>query len=139
MNVYKEFCNLINEQRVKYNCGTTEEGASYINFNVAGKNFSALNIHIFFDEEKLATATIRAFQLCKFPEEKNLLLLQTVNNLNYKYRWVTFSATEEGQIVAGMDVDCEGENVAARLFRMLERFLSVVDAAYPNVMKVLYT
>lgn len=139
MKTIDKLSEMFNEQKIRHTKATTTEGADYLTVGVKGDAFSGLFVQIFFDEEKMNSASLRIFDVCKFSEEKSLTMLKTVNILNNKYRWVTFSISPERKMNAGMDVYYTEETACEVLFRALNHMGSVVDSAYPDVMKALYT
>lgn len=71
-------------------------------------------------------------------EEKNLVILQTVNKLNLDYRLVKFAATPEGTVTASIDVAVTEDTAADILLYALSAFHTILDEAYPILMKALY-
>lgn len=109
-----------------------------VSVGFSARNFSGLTFFFIFDEEESSSVNIGCFEICKLPENKNLVMLQTVNNLNGRYRWVTFSITSDGRVNAEMSVAYTDENAEKLLFDSMYRIVDIVDSAYPVLMKALY-
>ncbi len=139
MKAIDKLSEMFNEKNIKHTKGTTVEGADYLTVGIKGEAFSGLFVQIFFDEEKMNSASLRIFDVCKFNEDKSLMMLKTVNVLNNRYRWVTFSISPERKMNAGMDVRYTEETACEMLFLALNCIGNIVDSAYPEVMKALYT
>lgn len=119
-----------------YNCETTSEGEAYLSLRLSGSSFTGLPFCVFFDND--ISAQIKCFQVCKFPEAKNLLMLQMMNSLNCKYRWTTFSATSAGIVCVAINVEATEDTAAEMLMSALYRLNVIIDQAYPILMKALY-
>lgn len=136
MKLMDNLCTKLDEIGCKYDCETTSKGEVYLSLRLSGSNFTNLHFCVFFDND--VSAQIKCFQVCKFPEDKNLLMLQMMNNLNYKYRWVTFSATSTGIVCVEINVEATEDTAAEMLMNAMYRLNVIVDKAYPLLMKALY-
>lgn len=141
MKAVEQFITALRNYNIKYDYKAIEEEGmekEYITVRSGGKNFSDLTIHFLFDEESSKSVNIRCFEICRFSENKNLIMLQTVNSLNYTYRWVTFSVSSEGTVCAEMSVAFTDESAQEILMDSLSRVFSIIDIVYPVLMKALY-
>lgn len=135
MNHFDEFCAKLDEMKCHYQSETNEQGKNIILIGLSGNHFSGLNFYIVFDDN---SAQIKCFDVCKFSEDKNLIMLQTVNKLNCDYRWTTFAAIPEGKVIVSMDIDMIEKTSASILLRALFNMNGIIDEAYPFLMKALY-
>ena len=141
MKAAEEFVKAMESNNLKVEHQTAgEEGnkSEFIRMGFSGKNFSNLVFHLVFDQEGSHSAQMFCNEICRFDESKNLLMLQTVNALNTKYRWVTFFVSENGTVNANMSVAFTDEASNQLLINYLEHFVGVIDVAYPILMKALY-
>lgn len=136
MKLMDNLCTKLDEIGCNYRCETTSEGETYLSLGLSGDNFPGLHFCVLFDND--ASAEIKCFNVCKFPETKNLLMLQVVNSLNCKYRWTTFSATPAGAVCAAISVEATEDTAVEILFGALGRINAIIDEAYPILMKALY-
>ncbi len=135
MKHFDEFCAKLDEMKCHYQSKTNEKGKNIILLVLNGNHYSGLNFYIVFDDK---SAQIKCYNVCKFSEEKNLVILQTVNKLNCDYRWTTFAALPEGTVMVSMDIDMIEETSASILLRSLFNIIEIVDLVYPILMKALY-
>lgn len=135
MKLFDEVCSALNEMKLNYKGMPDQEGRDILAIGVSADNYTGLNVYIFFDEKSVQ---IKCFEICKFPEDKNLIMLQTVNKLNCDYRWVTFTAIPDGKVSASIDIDTKETTTANDVISTLSRINSIMDIAYPVIMKALY-
>lgn len=141
MKVVEQFTKAMESNNIKFEHQSVgEEGRKkeYVRIGFSGNNFTGLTFHIYFDEEESCSAQMLCDDICKFTESKNLLMLQTVNALNAKYRWVTFFMSENGRVNASMSVAFTEDTSEQLLMKNLEHLIRIVDIAYPILMKALY-
>lgn len=142
MKVSEQFMEALKENSIHYNHQNMEEngketGTEFVTITGGAKNFSGLTVHWIFKRDD-DSVNVRCFEICRFSEEKNLIMLQTVNSLNYTYRWVTFSISPERKVTAEMSVAFTDESAKEILMGSLHRFYAIVDEAYPVLMRALY-
>ncbi len=65
-------------------------------------------------------------------------MLDTVNKLNVKYRWLSFYIDDDEEVTCNADSLLNADTAAEVCFNLLVRFITIVDEAYPEMMKVLY-
>lgn len=135
MKTVDDFCGKLNEMKCNYKSEGGENGKEVISIGLSGDNFSGLQFIVIFDND--TSAQIKCC-ICKFTEDKNLLMLQVVNQLNNQFRWTTFSALPSGIVNASLDVETT-ENSGSEIFlHSLYRIHTIVDKAYPVLMKAIY-
>lgn len=135
MKLTDRFCALLDEKKCRYT--RADEGEKEIvSLGLAGDNFAGLHFHVMVDND--VSAQVKCVNVCKFPEEKNLLILQMCNQLNYKYRWTTWSVSPSGMVGAQIDMEATEETATELLFRYLCRLNNIIDEAYPTLMKAIY-
>lgn len=141
MKAVEQFIKAMESNDLKFSHQVLDEDGhkkEYVRTSFSGHNFTGLSFHILFDEEGSNSAQLICNEICKFSEPKNLLMLQTVNALNAKYRWVTFFVAEGGVVNANMSLAYTDDSSEQLLLRGLEQFVRVIDVAYPILMKALY-
>ena len=135
MKLFDDFCAALDEMKISYKNMLNQDDRDIVSIGLSADNYSGINVFIIFDEK---SAQIKCFEICKFSEDKNLIMLQTVNKLNCDYRWVTFSVTPEGKVGASIDVDINETTSAKDIISKLSRINNIMDLAYPVIMKALY-
>lgn len=136
MKIIDNFCTKLDEKGFHYQRDTTESGRELLRLSLSGDHFTGLMVYIFFSSE--TEAQLKCLNVCKFTEEKNLVILQTVNKLNIDYRLVKFAARPEGMVTASIDVTATEDTAADILFYALGAIHTILDDAYPILMKALY-
>lgn len=142
MKAAEEFVKAMESNNYKVELQITDEGENtkeFVRMGFGGNNFSNLVFHLVFDRESSNSAQFFCNEICKFEETKNLLMLQTVNALNTKYRWVTFFVSENGAVNANMSIEYTNNEANQLFMNYLQHFVGVVDTAYPILMKALYS
>lgn len=130
------FCGKLDEIQCSYERETDNDGQEMVSFGVAGENFNGLRFFVLFDND--ASAQIMC-HVCKFSSDKNLPIRQVVNQLNIKYRWTKFSASSSGIVGVTVDVEATENTASDVIFHNLCRMNTIVDKAYPVLMKVIYS
>ena len=65
-------------------------------------------------------------------------MLESVNTLNVKYRWLSFYIDGDEEVTCNADSVLNAETAAEVCFNLLVRFITIVDEAYPELMKALW-
>ena len=141
MKSVEQFLNFLEENGVKAEHQVLDNGENKnecVNIGFSGENIPGMKFRIIFDPEGSGSAQIFCNEVCKFQEEKNLIMLQTVNILNAKYRWVTFYVMDGGIVNANASIAFTDDSANQILTDYLRHFVGVVDTAYPILMKALY-
>lgn len=136
MKIIDNFCTKLDEMEFHYKRETTDNGRELLRLGLSGDHFTGLMVYIFFSSE--TEAQLKCFNVCKFTEEKNLVILQTVNKLNIDYRLVKFAATPEGVVTASIDVMAAEDTATDILLYSLRVIHAILDDVYPVLMKALY-
>lgn len=135
MKLVNDFCTKLDEIKCNYN-KTEKDGKEIISIGLSGDNFSGIHFLVLFDNN--TSAQIKCC-ICKFAEDKNLLMLQVVNQLNIQYRWTTFSALPSGIVDVSIDIEATEDTASEVLFSGLCRMHTIVDKVYPILMKAVYS
>ena len=97
-----------------------------------------LNIYFFFGEDEKDVHLI-GDGFCKVPENKKDAVLQAVNECNKKFRWMKFVLKDEGDVEAEVDAVIQLDSCAEECFELMIRMCSIVDDAYPILMKAIWS
>ena len=69
------------------------------------------------------------------PGEKTAKMLLVLNECNHKFRWVKFYLDNDNDVVANGDVIFDEQNVGDACIELVMRTASIIDDAYPEIMK----
>ncbi len=139
--VYKA-TNLIaaafDEKGIKYKIEETES-LSFVKVGFTGDNLSVVSNLISTDNDN--DVKIMTTNFAKFPEGKIEKGYEVVNQLNNKYRFAKFTIDSSGNVAAQYDlpVSTPDADVAALCVELVLRFAKIVDGAYPDVMKAIWS
>ncbi len=102
------------------------------------ENLDGIKMIIIFDPDDdsvhLATSGI-----AKYPDTKKNEVFELVNSLNRKFRWIKFVAdVNENCITAEDDAVIQLDSCGEEVFELCMHFASIVDEAYPIIMKALF-
>lgn len=82
---------------------------------------------------------IRIFDLVTVSPDKRGKLLEALNTLNCKYRYVKFTLNQENGINLEYDYPFSGSHPEESALEMVIRLNKVVDDAYPELMRALWS
>ena len=103
------------------------------------KNLEGIRVSVIFDDND-RTVAVRSYELCKIPEAKLDKLHELCSDLNAKYRWVKFYVdSEDNTITIESDLITTPEEAGAEIFEVVGRMSVIVDQAYPDIMKALWS
>lgn len=91
--------------------------------------------YIFSASEK--DVNMRGYSVVHVPDEKRAEILEEINKLNNHYRWVHFRIDKDGDVECAADAIINVTTAEKVCFEYLARFISIIDAAYPVLNKVL--
>ncbi len=102
------------------------------------KTVEGIKILIVFDEGD-HSAALRVYGIAKFPDEKKEKMYELVNSLNTQFRWIKFTIdAEDNTIDASDDAVIQLDSCGEEVMELCLRFASIVDKAYPEIMKSIF-
>ncbi len=112
-----------------------EESVVRVGWNLEN---TKLNIYFFFGDDGKDVHLI-GDGFCKAPENKQDAILKAVNECNKKFRWMKFVLKEEGEVEVEDDAVIQLDTCAEECFELMVRMCSIVDEAYPILMKSIWS
>ncbi|MCD8105185.1 MAG: YbjN domain-containing protein [Lachnospiraceae bacterium] len=102
------------------------------------KNVDSLQIVLVFND-KGTNVHIMGREFCKIPEDKKPAMYKVCSELNSQFRWVKFYVKEdENTVVADDDAVIQLDSCGAECFELMLRMSSIIDDAYPILMKAVW-
>ena len=111
---------------------------------IFGLPFDAKNmpsIRLFVTVTSYGDVKVNSYLANEIPPEKSSAMIQTLNALNNRYRYITLSLDEDGDILAqydftifGDDLETIDKQVGSTIFLVKE----VMDKCFPEIMKTLW-
>ena len=115
-----------------------EKPVLVINFGGGDFSYTHVSIHLFFDLDG-ESAQISTMPIANVPVEKTAKVLLTLNECNHKFRWVKFYLDGDNDIIANADTVFVEQNVGSACHEMVMRTASIIDDAYPDIMKAIWS
>ena len=135
MNPYLQaFVDYMEEKGVRYI--PAEDNCVEIRYNL--QHGGSISIHAIFDKDGDGKVTLFATNLGRFPEDRLIAGLATCNSLNAHFRWVKFYLDKDFDCCAHCDAIVDLDTAGAECFELLQRMVSILDDAYPELMRALY-
>lgn len=122
----------LESKNLNFECGTDKDGDSIIEFPYQGKVAKLF----FSGEEGEYLSIYLVFE--RVPEEKLADVIFVCNELNAKYKWVTFYVDKDNDVLFHVDALLTPETAAEVAFEMLIRILKIGDDVKPVIMKAIY-
>lgn len=114
-----------------------DDGNSLVVCGINGRNNARYDIVFIFDKDG-HSVQLRVFGLVSFPGEKADAMLKVANEMNVRYRWLKFCVNDMKVNVHG-DAIISEENSGKICMELLVRTASIVDGAYPDFMRTLWS
>lgn len=112
-----------------------EESVIRVGWNL---NNCKLNIYFFFGSDGTDVHLI-GDGFCKSGPEKREAVLNAVNECNKHFRWMKFVLKDEGDVEVEDDAVIQLDSCAEECFELMIRMCSIVDDAYPILMKAMWS
>ena len=134
MASYKQICmEYMRREKIKYE--DVREHVMKISFK--GNNLTSIPIFIYFDEDGDPVLSVKCWNITNF-ENHTDLAVTVCNELNEKYRWVKFYVDRDADIIAELDAYVDDQNCGPVCASLVRRMVSIVDDAYPVLMRALW-
>ena len=104
-----------------------------------GKNLKNLEMIIFFNDPEVGKIEFQTSPIATFGDDKLIKGLMLANQMNTQYRWIKFVIRENGDIMAKTDAIIDEATAGEETAEIVLRTFSIIDGAYPDIMKALWT
>ena len=105
-----------------------------LNFGGGDFSYTHLTINVIFDEDG-ESAQIVSSAIASVPRQKTEKLLAVLNQCNSEFRWARFYLDEDNDVIADTDVVFGEDGAGFAVVESIMLAASVVDDAYPEIMK----
>ena len=134
MESYKTLCmEFMRHEKIRYE----DVRAHVLKISYNGENLTSIPIFLYFDEEGDPIISVKCWDIINFANHTELGVA-VCNELNEKYRWVKFYVDKDGDVVAELDAYIEREKCGSVCKSLVLQVASVVDNAYPILMRALW-
>lgn len=126
------FATLLKDKNLNFRTGTTDSGASVVEFPYNGK----ITKMFFGGENGEYLSMYLVYE--NVPEEKVADVIFACNDLNTEYKWVTFYVDKDNDIILHDDAILSTENAAEEAFELLIRMTQLAEKAKQPLMHAIY-
>ena len=133
----KNFIRELQSKDIKFDSKEIDGGKDWVMVRFTGKNCPTITTQFFFDADG-ESVSAKCFTICQVPKDKRNAMLDAVNTMNVKYRWLSFYIDGDEEVTCNADSVLNAETSAEVCFNLLVRFITIVDEAYPELMKALW-
>ncbi len=122
----------LESKNLQFSSTVTNNGDDVVSFPYKGKE-----VRMFFSGEN---GTYLSLYLVyeNVPEDRIADAIFICNELNCKYKWVTYYVDKDRDIIVHDDAILSADNAADEAFELLVRMIQISDEAKPVVMKAIY-
>lgn len=115
----------------------TDDGKVVVSCGVNGKS-ARYDLFFIFDADGRSMG-IRTPELAKVPIDKKLPIMDLINQLNMRFRWIKFFIDGEENINAQIDTVLRGDAPGKTGVEMMVRMFKIIDEAYPQFMRTIWS
>lgn len=109
-----------------------------LNFGGGDFSYTHVTVHVIFDPDG-TSAQIITGPIASVPIEKTSQLMLALNECNCKFRWLRFYLDGDNDVIAGADVLFTEQNAGDACTEVVMRAASIIDDAYPDIMKGIWS
>lgn len=114
------------------------EDQSYVSLQFGIKNGGSYRIR-FISRDNDNDVAVRVFEFLSLEEDQVPRILPALNRLNNKYRFFKFVCDDENDINIEYDFTIGTDNPAASAKEIVVRLVRIIDEAYPELMRALWS
>ena len=133
----KEICTAFDQNEFKYSTKETDESSSVV-FSWRVTNGTNYNIR-FISRDDDSDVSIRVFSLLHIQDDKISSVIVALNKINSDYRYINFYLDDDGDVDVKYDLPISTNNVGEVCVELTTRFITIIDKAYPVLMKALWS
>lgn len=132
---------LIERAFIEHNvpCRAIDQGnlsAVLVGYN--GKVAKNVMVH-FISHADTNDVAVRIPVLATAPEEKFLDILELINTLNLRFRYIKLALSPKYDVILSCDVPLRTSNVGDVCLELFARLMQIVDELYPEIMKLIWS
>lgn len=135
MSKYKDlFMSHMDAIGIKY----AEVNENVVSVAYKGDNMDSIAVFVHFDKDGDNDVRFVVWHIGKFPDNKLGAGLVACNALNAKFRWIKFYIDNDSEGCAECDAVLDENSAGEECMSLVRRTVSIVDDAYPELMRALY-
>ena len=126
------FVENLKSKNLNFQTGIDKDGDSVVEFPYSGKIAK-----LFFSGNDGGYLSIYVVYE-KVPSDKLADVIFTCNDLNCRFKWVTFYVDRDNDVILHDDAILSVSNAADEAFELLVRMLKIGDQIKPDIMRAIY-
>ncbi len=130
---------IFNERDLNFDVKKVEEKTIF-RLPMSAKNCPGLNVHLNVSEH--GDAQLRCYLAENVKEHQRDALLEVINSLNGRYRYITLSIDSDGDILSTYDFtffSTDEETITRQVLTMLYLVSDIMDKCIPKIMKAIWS
>jgi len=132
------FIGHLKENEWHYTYRTLSNDVENIGITLKGEHIQAVTVEFFFDK-KGKDVNISSYSIARVPKEKINKMLEKINALNRKYRWINFYIDDDNDISASYDAIVNDDTAAEICMEHFYYFYNIIDEIYEEIMKTIWS
>ena len=115
----------------------TENPLFELGFGGGDFKYNHVAIFVAFDSDG-ASVQLVSSPIARVPLEKTAALLLATNEVNCRFRWVKMYLDNDNDLIAEADLIIDEYTAGESCVELVMRMASIIDDAYPDIMKALW-
>ena len=133
---YKEaYLRYMDANGIKY----TDRGENMVRVAYSCSNIKSVPVIVIFDKEGKNLVQFVCCEVASFKDDKMAPGLVACNAMNAKYRWVKFYLDSDQDVRVEADALVSMDTVGEECAQMVSRMVNIIDDAYPEFMRALWS
>ncbi|MGI6221196.1 MAG: YbjN domain-containing protein [Coriobacteriales bacterium] len=108
-----------------------------IDFGGGDFTYQHLSVRVFFDDDGNSVHVLTA-PIANIPEERIPRMLEVLNDLHNRFRWIRFYIDGDNDLVADTDIIIDDVTAGDMCVEIVMRTASVIDDAYADIMRAVW-
>lgn len=135
-NASKEISRVFDDNSINHRINETAN-TSAVEAGFTGDNAPNFIVRFISTDDDNDVA-VRILSFVRVPDSKHTAVLEAINSLQRRFRYVNFTIDDDGEVNIGYDFPLRTENVGSVAVEMFIRMVKIADEAYPVFMKAIW-
>ena len=109
-----------------------------IDFGGGDVQYQHLSVRMIFDDDGNSVHMLTA-PIASVPAERRPRMLEVLNDLHRRFRWIRFYIDDDDDLVADSDIIIDDVTAGDMCVELVMRTASIIDDAYPDIMRTLWS
>lgn len=136
-NASKEISRVFDDNNINHRINETANTSS-VEAGYTGDNAPNFIVRFISTDDDNDVA-VRILSFVRVPDSKHTAVLEAINSLQRRFRYVNFTIDDDGEVNIGYDFPLRTANVGDVAVEMFIRMVKIADEAYPLFMKAIWS